>query len=158
MDVLYGCILGIVIYYLFFFFSSSRRHTRCALVTGVQTCALPILGKQSFDVGLIDGRDPAQNDRGQRQKDNDLLPRGAAWTQRFHSDTDDQAHGSYLGRCIEQGCDRGGGSLGNLRRPHMKRNGTDFEGKPLEHYSEAKQLTIRNAILPYQNYKTQTTT
>src|SRR3546814_15641341 len=30
---------------LFFFFSSRRRHTRCALVTGVQTCALPILLK-----------------------------------------------------------------------------------------------------------------
>src|SRR3546814_10502170 len=28
--------------WLFFFFSSRRRHTRCALVTGVQTCALPI--------------------------------------------------------------------------------------------------------------------
>src|SRR3546814_1052911 len=27
----------------FVFFSSRRRHTRCALVTGVQTCALPIL-------------------------------------------------------------------------------------------------------------------
>src|SRR3546814_3619540 len=27
---------------MFFFFSSRRRHTRCALVTGVQTCALPI--------------------------------------------------------------------------------------------------------------------
>src|SRR3546814_7232268 len=27
-----------------FFFSSRRRHTRCALVTGVQTCALPISG------------------------------------------------------------------------------------------------------------------
>src|SRR3546814_2390099 len=26
----------------FFFFSSRRRHTSCALVTGVQTCALPI--------------------------------------------------------------------------------------------------------------------
>src|SRR3546814_3791088 len=26
----------------FFFLSSRRRHTRCALVTGVQTCALPI--------------------------------------------------------------------------------------------------------------------
>src|SRR3546814_7915978 len=26
-----------------FFFASRRRHTRCALVTGVQTCALPIL-------------------------------------------------------------------------------------------------------------------
>src|SRR3546814_6152596 len=25
-----------------FFFSSRRRHTRCALVTGFQTCALPI--------------------------------------------------------------------------------------------------------------------
>src|SRR3546814_11828030 len=38
-----------VLYYVFsilfvvvFFFSSRRRHTRCALVTGVQTCALPI--------------------------------------------------------------------------------------------------------------------
>src|SRR3546814_4464234 len=28
-----------------FFFSSRRRHTRCALVTGVQTCALPIFIK-----------------------------------------------------------------------------------------------------------------
>src|SRR3546814_13205428 len=28
--------------FCFFFFSSRRRHTRCALVTGVQTCALPI--------------------------------------------------------------------------------------------------------------------
>src|SRR3546814_4611509 len=27
---------------VFFFLSSRRRHTRCALVTGVQTCALPI--------------------------------------------------------------------------------------------------------------------
>src|SRR3546814_3047600 len=35
----------------FFFFSSRRRHTRCALVTGVQTCALPILtlGKDGPD-------------------------------------------------------------------------------------------------------------
>src|SRR3546814_1101781 len=32
---------------LFFFFSSRRRHTRCALVTGVQTCALPILHAES---------------------------------------------------------------------------------------------------------------
>src|SRR3546814_13169115 len=28
--------------YVSFFFSSRRRHTSCALVTGVQTCALPI--------------------------------------------------------------------------------------------------------------------
>src|SRR3546814_17720401 len=30
----------------FLFFSSRRRHTRCALVTGVQTCALPICEKE----------------------------------------------------------------------------------------------------------------
>src|SRR3546814_4329704 len=34
------CVISLI---LFFFFSSRRRHTRCALVTGVQTCALPIL-------------------------------------------------------------------------------------------------------------------
>src|SRR3546814_4729438 len=46
----YTCVLCLYMYvvyshvYLvfFFFFSSRRRHTRCALVTGVQTCALPI--------------------------------------------------------------------------------------------------------------------
>src|SRR3546814_15713981 len=32
----------VLLCYFFFFFSSRRRHTRCALVTGVQTCALPI--------------------------------------------------------------------------------------------------------------------
>src|SRR3546814_10760639 len=34
----------LVTYYegVLFFFASRRRHTRCALVTGVQTCALPI--------------------------------------------------------------------------------------------------------------------
>src|SRR3546814_11172394 len=31
------------VFHVVFFFSSRRRHTRCALVTGVQTCALPIL-------------------------------------------------------------------------------------------------------------------
>src|SRR3546814_5789317 len=29
-------------FFYIFFFASRRRHTRCALVTGVQTCALPI--------------------------------------------------------------------------------------------------------------------
>src|SRR3546814_10343496 len=39
--VLYVC-SSCVLLFSFFFFSSRRRHTRCALVTGVQTCALPI--------------------------------------------------------------------------------------------------------------------
>src|SRR3546814_4558212 len=34
--------LNLCVSCVFFFFSSRRRHTRCALVTGVQTCALPI--------------------------------------------------------------------------------------------------------------------
>src|SRR3546814_7735767 len=34
--------------FLCFFFSSRRRHTRCALVTGVQTCALPISHLHNF--------------------------------------------------------------------------------------------------------------
>src|SRR3546814_8456952 len=43
------------------FFSSRRRHTRCALVTGVQTCALPILvsGNQGSDALSGDGDRPA---------------------------------------------------------------------------------------------------
>src|SRR3546814_6706311 len=53
-----------------FFFSIRRRHTRCALVTGVQTCALPIsrvgrtrqlierqlLGEEFKEMGLTDRR------------------------------------------------------------------------------------------------------
>src|SRR3546814_3823062 len=38
---LYLC-MAVYIFFFCFFFSSRRRHTRCALVTGVQTCALPI--------------------------------------------------------------------------------------------------------------------
>src|SRR3546814_8628587 len=41
-------------YCIFFFFSSRRRHTRCALVTGVQTCALPI-SEEHFK-GLYSGQ------------------------------------------------------------------------------------------------------
>src|SRR3546814_3476925 len=40
-------VCGTSIILCFFFFSSRRRHTRCALVTGVQTCALPIFPRDS---------------------------------------------------------------------------------------------------------------
>src|SRR3546814_7975268 len=43
MLVFTGCVMFLYLFSIFcFFFSSRRRHTRCALVTGVQTCALPI--------------------------------------------------------------------------------------------------------------------
>src|SRR3546814_10165922 len=38
-----------------FFFSSRRRHTRCALVTGVQTCALPIYRPVGPPVDFVTG-------------------------------------------------------------------------------------------------------
>src|SRR3546814_5175963 len=41
---------------MIFFFSSRRRHTRCALVTGVQTCALPIY------TGTMDDKHPADTE------------------------------------------------------------------------------------------------
>src|SRR3546814_9383128 len=40
--VSFVCVFVVVLVAVFFFFSSRRRHTRCSLVTGVQTCALPI--------------------------------------------------------------------------------------------------------------------
>src|SRR3546814_10613096 len=44
------CVVIVFVVLFVFFFSSRRRHTRCALVTGVQTCALPILvGGRSFE-------------------------------------------------------------------------------------------------------------
>src|SRR3546814_8904971 len=57
-------IMFIRCYVSLFFFSSRRRHTRCALVTGVQTCALPIfpgavLGNPDGKVTLVEFSDYA---------------------------------------------------------------------------------------------------
>src|SRR3546814_2603448 len=41
LSLVCSCVVCSVVVFCFFF-SSRRRHTRCALVTGVQTCALPI--------------------------------------------------------------------------------------------------------------------
>src|SRR3546814_2084577 len=45
-----------LVFVLIVFFSSRRRHTRCALVTGVQTCALPILALLYEEFVLIRDR------------------------------------------------------------------------------------------------------
>src|SRR3546814_3138983 len=47
---------------LYFFFSSRRRHTRCALVTGVQTCALPISARLGAAAAPIEARIAQQLD------------------------------------------------------------------------------------------------
>src|SRR3546814_412428 len=46
-----------------FFFSSRRRHTRCALVTGVQTCALPIYDARHFHQVCHDAVQPFGDDK-----------------------------------------------------------------------------------------------
>src|SRR3546814_9528666 len=49
------CVLCFLLCFSIFFFSSRRRHTRCALVTGVQTCALPISSdkrKRQYLIGV----------------------------------------------------------------------------------------------------------
>src|SRR3546814_20422740 len=43
-----------------FFFSSRRRHTRCALVTGVQTCTLPILAVREAPGNQLAARSAAE--------------------------------------------------------------------------------------------------
>src|SRR3546814_7132164 len=50
------CHTNCYLHIMYFFFSSRRRHTRCALVTGVQTCALPIFrsGDREYDLILVD--------------------------------------------------------------------------------------------------------
>src|SRR3546814_5489821 len=58
---------------ILFFFSSRRRHTICALVTGVQTCALPIFMAEGYALrtgrlrragGKPGGRGPARGPGG----------------------------------------------------------------------------------------------
>src|SRR3546814_2530464 len=54
-----------------FFFSSRRRHTSCALVTGVQTCALPIYGRGSRALGgrrvvLVAPREPTADEHNRK--------------------------------------------------------------------------------------------
>src|SRR3546814_3466868 len=53
--------------FYFFFFSSRRRDTRCALVTGVQTCALPVCTVMLWDRGAwapIDGKSAKDIEKG----------------------------------------------------------------------------------------------
>src|SRR3546814_8833951 len=76
---------NIICYRIYFFFSSRRRHTRCALVTGVQTCALPIFDARGlylrplkffslFHPPLHIGWDAIAN----------LEPRKTLWIQVYH--------------------------------------------------------------------------
>src|SRR3546814_13485547 len=82
----------------FVFFSSRRRHTRCALVTGVQTCALPIWHLQQAGCDLAAGPAPADvvvalRDRVQTLKD--MVERAVVWYQPL-AQYDDKAVAKHL--------------------------------------------------------------
>src|SRR3546814_8424770 len=69
--------------FFFFFFSSRRRHTICALLTGVQTCALPIFIISPLKAATPPATEIARRaayDRLPRVKITDLLLEVDAWT------------------------------------------------------------------------------
>src|SRR3546814_4004982 len=73
------------------FFSSRRRHTRCALVTGVQTCALPIfeLAVAAHDLAVEGVLDTVLDSH-----DNGLV----------HLVADDDAFADLAGLALVRGC------------------------------------------------------
>src|SRR3546814_4648256 len=77
--------------FVFFFFSSRRRHTICALVTGFQTCALPISAPD---------RPPDAPPPWSRRRSNRGPPR------RRRSSLEG-SRSFFLLKCVQPGCDVG---------------------------------------------------
>src|SRR3546814_16817378 len=108
--------------FVVFFFSSRRRHTRCALVTGVQTCALPICGDRLLE----------------RREDPVAAALAFFAAQRVVAGNDrrfgpDGNRTGYVERAVEVdqqpriGAEEGGG-VGHLRGPSGKRRGAGHPG------------------------------
>src|SRR3546814_8511635 len=79
-----------------FFFSSRRRHTSCALVTGVQTCALPISFVALHLVGERHHQDAVLRNQADQRHQPDLridVKRGEAQIKGYQSPTNRQRHG-----------------------------------------------------------------
>src|SRR3546814_16901378 len=117
----------IFVVYFFFFFSSRRRHTRCALVTGVQTCALPILVQ-------VDTASSTANDIAAIRKAIDAAGHGRAVPARHHRLPRHHAvRDGRLGRRrrrprLTEGADEAAGP--RLRRGPAEGHGGAQEGGP----------------------------
>src|SRR3546814_10002612 len=73
-----GCCCALVLVLMLYFCSSRRRHTRCALVTGVQTCALPIskfVGQRICGRGETAITDPCLVEVSQNRNANEISKR-----------------------------------------------------------------------------------
>src|SRR3546814_7327521 len=121
-----------------FVFSSRRRHTKCALVTGVQTCALPISANELVDIGVQDLQVPFYSKIA-------LVPYSAAVNV---GDYAEDVRGSYTnGTCEEPTCRYF--KFRNMNwdwRTHeistcvTARSGPDLSTRSEEHTSEIQSL------------------
>src|SRR3546814_3690084 len=86
-----------------FFFSSRRRHTRCALVTGVQTCALPISCRDACTRIEQEIVQLGSERAGQRARLLDAPPPGVDWSSVL---AQRESHIDWLGGQIEAARER----------------------------------------------------
>src|SRR3546814_12330010 len=120
---------------VYFFFSSRRRHTRCALVTGVQTCALPICS--------------ARTDRRRRRRQSVGDGQGRACPARSAQRT--RAARRDLDRGVGYGCGLGAGYR-DARRSEERRVGEEGGSTSISRWSsvhskkntDLKQITSTN--------------
>src|SRR3546814_12648223 len=124
------CFLFVVL----FFFSSRRRHTRCALVTGVQTCALPISktiilsGTPSAHRLPLIGGAPICPDSPWKEKEHIMnIYDRFAWSNR-HGKPPDRHPVPPVLRVETDGADRP--SDGSFRRKHRRLRPADLLGYP----------------------------
>src|SRR3546814_9335893 len=116
-----------------FFFSSRRRHTRCALVTGVQTCALPISQLKDTEVRVL----PESEGFGQYDERRNILHLSMSATDKHSTALHEVQHA--IQKIEDMG--RGGDPDSALRRmsaDHLQ------DTRSEEHTSEI-QSTMRNS-------------
>src|SRR3546814_21039154 len=102
------------VFLVLFFLSSRRLHTRCALVTGVQTCALPIFGSGTDTSRRLD-RDFVRRMSADRQR---VDFRGHQLTQRLvHGAMSRQDRKSVVwGKSVSVRVDLGGRRIINKKK------------------------------------------
>src|SRR3546814_9765928 len=139
------------------FFSSRRRHTRCALVTGVQTCPLPIC----LQAGQRSG-ERAQRLRGRRQRDPSRIQHPAVRDERRRQQRDElPSEPRRQADCDRSAADRRTDSRtqrnGEVARLSPPKSNTIRAPRSEEHTSELQSL-MRNsyAVFCLQKKKNKT--
>src|SRR3546814_8467714 len=122
------CVTHLTLIFVCFFFTSRRRHTSCALVTGVQTRALPIFGRtlragdaERPTAVLSEGiwrrrfaSDPAILDREIRLSDRPTLVVGVM-PSRFEERSEERR----VGKSVSVRIDLGGGRIIKKKKAHL---------------------------------------